>query len=479
VTSDAASPLARLLMPALRWQPDTGFQHESALVDQALALGVGGFIIFGGPAEEVRRLTSSLASRVSRPLLLAADLERGAGQQFAGLQELPPPRALGALSDLDAIRRAGAATARDALSVGINWIFAPVADLDTEPDNPIVQTRAFGDDPAWVGACVAAWVEGCQDAGALACVKHFPGHGRTVTDSHAGLPLVSATRAELEEDVRPFRAGIAAGVASCMTAHVAFPALDDTRLPATVSPRILATLRSELGFAGAIVSDALIMEGAFEGRSESAAYVQAVAAGVDVLLYPRDLGVAAAALSDGERTGTLSPGRLSDAVRRVEALLARQSARPAAVAPPATSSLGQELADRLLAAPPLRGTAPPLRQPLNVTLIDDDIGGPYAASPGDWIIRALEDEGVAFGSGGSSVVIAYAEPRAWKGRGGWGQESLARLREAAPSADLILLFAHPRLAAAIPGRAPVVVAWHRQRLMQEAVARWLMPRVRR
>ncbi|HEU4761623.1 MAG TPA: glycoside hydrolase family 3 N-terminal domain-containing protein, partial [Gemmatimonadales bacterium] len=124
------APLARLLMPALRWQRDTGFEHESSLIDQALDLGVAGFIIFGGPAEEVRRLTASLASRVSRPLLLAADLERGAGQQFAGLQELPPPRALGALSDLDAIRRAGEATARDALGVGINWLFAPVADLD-------------------------------------------------------------------------------------------------------------------------------------------------------------------------------------------------------------------------------------------------------------------------------------------------------------------------------------------------------------
>jgi beta-glucosidase len=473
------APLARLLMPALRWQRDTGFEHESSLIDQALDLGVAGFIIFGGPAEEVRRLTASLASRVSRPLLLAADLERGAGQQFPGLQELPPPRALGALSDLDAIRRAGEATARDALSVGINWVFAPVADLDAEPDNPIVQTRAFGDDPAWVGACVAAWVEGCQGAGALACVKHFPGHGRTVTDSHAGLPLVSATRGDLEADLRPFRAGIAAGVASCMTAHVAFPALDSQRLPATVSPAILGALRSELAFDGAIVSDALIMEGAFEGRSETAAYVDAVAAGVDVLLYPRDLTVAATALGDAERSGILSAQRLSSALQRVEALSVRQSALPATGGELRTSGLGPELADRLLAVPPLRGTVPPLRQPLNVTLIDDDIGGPYPASPADWILRALEDDGVAFGSGGSRIVIAYSEPRAWKGRAGLGQESVARLREAAPSADLILLFGHPRLAAGIPGRAPVVIAWHRQRLMQEAVARWLMPRVRR
>ncbi|HET8634834.1 MAG TPA: glycoside hydrolase family 3 N-terminal domain-containing protein [Gemmatimonadales bacterium] len=472
-------PLARLLMPALRWQPESGFDHESPLIEQALALGVGGFIMFGGPAEDVQRLTSRLASRASRPLLLAADLERGAGQQFAGLQELPPPRALGFLDDLDAVRRAGATTAHDALSVGLNWVFAPVADLDAEPDNPIIQTRAFGDDPAWVGACVAAWVEGCQGAGALACVKHFPGHGRTVTDSHAGLPLVPATRAELEDDLRPFRAGIRAGVAACMTAHVSFPALDPRGLPATVSPDILGMLRSGLGFTGAVVSDALIMEGAFEGRAEANACVEAVAAGVDILLYPRNLGVACDALREAEQTGGLAPERIKAALTRVNALAELQQRLALAASSDRMLGVGTSLADRLLAAPPLRGIIPMLRQPLNVAIVDDDQGGPYPASPGDWIIRALEDAGVAFGSGGSRIVIAYAEPRAWKGRAGFGTDATARLREFAPSADLILLFGHPRLGASMPGNAPILVGWHRQRLMQEAVARWLMPRVRR
>jgi beta-glucosidase len=471
-------------MPALRWQKDTGFQHEAPLIDQALELGVSGFIIFGGPAAEVQALTSRLASSVERPLLLASDLERGAGQQFAGLQELPPPRALGSLSDLDAVRSAGAATARDALSVGINWVFAPVADLDSEPDNPIVQTRAFGDDPAWVGACVAAWVEGCQGAGALACVKHYPGHGRTVTDSHAGLPLVSAARNELEDDLRPFRAGVKAGVAACMTAHVAYPALDPRRLPATVSPAILGMLRSTLGFSGAVVSDALIMEGAFEGRAEADAYIEAVAAGVDLLLYPRSLGLASDALREAERNGALTPERIDAALARVAALveLQQQLARAGsgeALRDDGVAGVGASLAGRLLAAAPLRGAIPVLRQPLNVTMVDDDQGGPYPASPGDWIMRALEDAGVAFGSGGSRIVIAYAEPRAWKGRAGFGGDAVARLREFAPSADLVVLFGHPRLAASIPGDAPILIGWHRQRLMQEAVARWLMPRVHR
>lgn len=473
------TPVARLLMPALRWQPDSRYQHESRRIDEALALGVGGFIVFGGPAGEAAELVSSLHARAGRPLLIGADLERGAGQQFPGLEELPPPGALGSLDDLDAVRAAGAATARDALSVGVNWVFAPVADLDRAPENPIVQTRAFGNDSAWVAACVAAWVQGCQGAGALACVKHFPGHGRTTTDSHAGLPLVSAGRTELDDDLRPFRAGVRAGVASCMTAHVAYPVLDPARLPATLSPAILGLLRTELGFEGAVVSDALIMEGAFTGRSESETYVQAIAAGVDVLLYPKDLAAAHAALIGAMRTGALMPARVSQALGRIDGLVASQAALVAEADAAVPAHVGDGLADRLLAAPLLRGTRPVLRPPLEIAMVDDDVGGPYAASPADWVIHALEAAGMALGHGGSRVVLAYAEPRAWKGRAGFSAENRARLEGTVPGADLLVLFGHPRLATDLPGTAPMLVAWHRQRLMQDAVARWLISLLRR
>ncbi len=167
-----ASDPARLVLPAIRWSDETGFGHADDAIAEALALGVGGFIIFGGPADQVRGLTASLRARAGRPLLIGADLERGAGQQFAGLTELPPPLALASLDDLDVIREAGRITAIEALSVGVNWVFAPVADLDLAASNPIVQTRSFGDDPAKVAAAVRAWIEGCQGAGALACAKH-------------------------------------------------------------------------------------------------------------------------------------------------------------------------------------------------------------------------------------------------------------------------------------------------------------------
>ena len=196
-------------MPAIRWKPDTGFDHETGPIDAALRLGVGGFIVFGGTREAVAALTSRLTREAGRPLLISADLERGAGQQVAGLTELPPPAALSALGGLDEVRAAGQLTASEARSVGINWLLGPVADLDCAPENPIVQTRAFGADPDAVAARVAAWIDGAHRGGALTCVKHFPGHGRTTLDSHDRTPTVDSSAEELgRTDLVPFRAAI-------------------------------------------------------------------------------------------------------------------------------------------------------------------------------------------------------------------------------------------------------------------------------
>src|SRR6476661_2282439 len=214
--SDAtALPTARLVMPALRARPGSGFAHEAGAIAEALDLGVGGFIIFGGTVESVRRLTADLLRRAGRPLLIASDLERGAGQQVVGLTQFPPPLALASLGDASVVRWAGAVTAQEARAVGINWVFAPVSDLDVLPDNPIVQTRAFGDDPNRVASLVRTWIEGCQEAGALACAKHFPGHGRTSVDSHIALPIVPDPVATLRDsDLLPFAIAVESGVAS-------------------------------------------------------------------------------------------------------------------------------------------------------------------------------------------------------------------------------------------------------------------------
>jgi beta-glucosidase len=464
-------------MPALRSDALSGFAHEAGRIADTLEIGVGGYIIFGGTAESVRRLTADLLRRAGRPLLLASDLERGAGQQVAGLTEFPPPLALASLRDPAVVRWAAAVTAQEARAVGINWIFAPVADLDLLPENPIVQTRAFGADPNEVATFVRHWVEGCQTAGALACAKHYPGHGRTAVDSHVALPVVEAPASELELDLVPFTVAIQSGVASIMTAHVAYPALDRSGVPATLSQAVLGRLRGAGRFDGLVVTDALIMDGALVGRRESDAAVEAVQAGADLLLYPNDARRVRDALLAALSSGVLAQERLGESLRRYQ----RAIAAATAPTPPVTRGPFESaaaLADALLQQGLLaRRSIPPLTGPLDLVVVDDDIGGPYPPGPSDYVHRALGPGLTGRYGGGSRVLLVFAEPRAWKGRSGFGPATREALAHHAAGADLIILFGHPRLAAELPSQAPVLLAWHRQRLMQEAAARWLGARL--
>jgi len=466
----------RLVFPALRWKVESGFSHQQDAIETALRYGAGGFILFGGTAEGVGELTDRLAREAGRPLLFASDLERGAGQQVAGLSELPPPRALASLHDPAVLRGAGILTAVEALSVGINWVLAPVADLDCEPDNPIVQTRAFGDEPGAVAAAATAWIVGCEAAGAMACAKHFPGHGRTRTDSHIGLPVVDAPADQMEADLLPFQAAIGAGVSSVMTAHVAYPALDPSGTPATFSKPILDILRHRFGFNGLIVSDALMMEGARGGRSQGEIGLAALHAGVDLLLYPDEPGVVAAALTAATQQDGGIARRIEEALARYEAALQTAASEPQPERPPPSGG-AVATSDWLLSGPMLRGALPRLRPPLELVIVDDDLGTPWPVSPTSWVADALAARGVPLGPGGSRVVLAFGEPRASKGRSGFGPASSARLDQVVPGAALTVLFTHPRLLAELPGEGPVLHAWHRQRLMQDAVARWLAARI--
>jgi beta-glucosidase-like glycosyl hydrolase len=467
----------RLVIPALRWQEDTGFGHEEAAIEAALRVGVGGFILFGGTEESVRRLTADLRKTAGRPLLIAADLERGAGQQVAGLPELPPPLALASLQDESVVRGAGLSTALVARSVGINWVLAPVADLDLEPDNPIVQTRAFGNDPWAVASLVAAWISGCEGGGALSCAKHFPGHGRTRLDSHDTLPTVMVGADRLRDsDLVPFRAAVGAGVSTIMTAHVAYPLVDPSAAPATFSRSILRLLREEMGFGGLIVSDALVMEGARPGGgTEAEAAVAALGAGVDVLLYPADPAVTVAALVRAAANDPKIAARLEDALARYERVTSRLPEESVNQLDAAASAMA--LGDWLLSRPPRRGPAPVLQAPIELIVVDDDLDGRYPpSSPSTAVAEHLASRGVPLGPGGSRVLLAFAEPRASKGRAGFGAESLRALRAHGPAAAQVIVFGHPRLAEQVPPGPPILVAWHRQRLMQDAAARWLLRR---
>ena len=461
---------ARLVVPVIRWDQQRGFAASEREVARTLAAGVGGYIIFGGPSEEVAGLTKRLQAAATQPLLIGADLERGAGQQFAGLRELPPPQALASLGDLGVIRDAGTITGLDAREVGVNWVFAPVADLDLEPSNPIVQTRSFGADPQRVSEAVAAWIEGANAAGVLSCAKHFPGHGRTTRDSHDHLPIVTAPLAELmATDLLPFEAAVRAGVDSVMTSHVAFPALDPTGLPATRSSAILQRLRGEGRFAGLIVSDALIMAGVRGGDSVATACVSAVAAGVDVLLYPPDPIAIIEAIAARVKSDRGFGGVVAAAIERCDRAAATAAARLSRSPPVANPT---DVADRIVAQ---LETSVALRAPVELVVVDDDLDGAYPASSSDFVRLALAARGVPLGSGGSRVALVFAEPRASKGRANLGLRSLQLLAET--QADLVVLFAHPRLRAQLTPGTPVIEAWHRQRLMQESVARWIGGRV--
>jgi beta-glucosidase-like glycosyl hydrolase len=470
-----SASLARLVFPSLRWRSQGGFEHEAAKIEAALKAGVGGFILFGGDRDAVRTLSAELRRSAGRPLLIGADLERGPGQQVRGLTELPPPAALGHFGDLDTTRLAGIVTGTEARSVGINWAFAPVCDLDIEPRNPIVQTRSFGAEPEIVGAHAAAWVGGCQEHGALACAKHYPGHGRTTQDSHATLPRVTTPLAELAEtDLVPFAAAVRAGVGSVMSAFVAYPGWDGSGRAAGFSPTILGYLRDPLGFGGLVVTDALIMAGATAREAEAPATATAVAAGCDALLYPENFPSVVAALNAAVGS-TISIARADEALARYErtALAWDRGADQGEPDFAAHAEFADRLADRVVTM--LRGDPPMLRSTLAVSVVDDDVGGPYTVGPRDVFHQTLRAGGASVGAG-TGIVLVYAEPRSWKGRAELGRRSLAQLARLVPGARLVILFAHPRLARQIPGDVPILCCWHGQPLMQRAAARWVIER---
>lgn len=479
---------ARLVLPAVRWDPERKFDHQA--IDQALALGVGGFIVFGlnaiqggrgVPAPLLRALIMDVTARAGRPLLWASDLERGAGQQVAGCSELPPPAALSSLGDPAVLRWAGWHTAREACGVGINWVLGPVCDLDLEPKNPIVQTRAFGSDAESVSEGVAEWIAGARSAGALTCAKHWPGHGRTTADSHDGLPVVDAeSRLLRDQDEAPFRAAVKAGVESVMTAHVSYPALDPSGAPATFSDPILSRLR-EIGFAGLVATDALVMEGAGTrsraergSRGPGAVALEAIAAGCDILCYPGDVEATVLALE--QTTDPSLKARIAGSLRRYEAALAATGDRQPG--PPPLDLDPDRVADLLVARGMRRGVAPIASGPIAIEIVDDDQGGRWPASPSMYLGEAVVGAdgrmgGWADDPSSFKLLMVLAEPRASKGRAGFSAENRARLANLAPKADLVVLFGHPRLMKEIPGDRPLLLAWHRQKLMQEAVARWL------
>jgi len=472
----------------LRWG-DRGPDEVWPEVRQALDLGVGGFCVFGGSVTGMREIVARALDHAGRPLLFASDLERGAGQQLREATPLPPVAALAGMVDTELLE-AARITAQEAAAAGIAWVLAPVADLDVEPSNPIVGTRSFGASPSHVSDLVRAWVISAQSEGVLACAKHFPGHGRTTVDSHADLPIVAATRKELEMDLEPFRAAIAAGVGSVMLAHVSYPALDPSGAPASLSPKIIAYLREGLGFDGLVATDALVMEAiSAAGRSEAEAAVEAVRAGCDVVLYPQSVEETVRALTEALETKSLDAQRLAEAGYRIIAAAAATRIDEEVLRP--ISSYAQALAMASTSVRLLRGAWPRCSpgESVRVHVVDDDeialpsfIGAPGHVLPDrGHLAESLRRREVAVADASApeaaaDLVALFSEVKGWKGRSDLAEKSVESVRQAlekSPTATVVL-FGHPRLADQLSFAQSVICAWCGDALMQDAVAERLV-----
>jgi beta-glucosidase-like glycosyl hydrolase len=287
---------------------------------------IGGFIQVRGGVYETAVLTNTLQRMAELPLLIASDLERGAGNQIEGATLFPPAMAMGAAGSEELAYAMGKITAVEARAVGIHMTYAPVVDVNNNPDNPIINVRSFGEDPEEVGRLAAAFIRGCQENGLVATAKHFPGHGDTDADSHSVLPVIAGDRERLERvELTPFKAAIDGGVRAVMSAHLRLPALDPTPdLPATLSRPIMTDLlRGELGFRGLSVTDALEMRGIVDLYQPAEAAVMAVKAGVDMLLIPPDTEDVILGLIRAVENGELSLSRIDSAVRRILEVKAR------------------------------------------------------------------------------------------------------------------------------------------------------------
>lgn len=314
--------IAQLIMPWLLggYEPLDGAEMRQALnwVD---SLKVGGIIISIGSPTEIAAKLNALQRAAPLPLLIASDLEGGTTFRFSvGGTQFPTQMGIGAGgNELDAYQM-GRITALEGRAVGIHLAFAPVADVNSNPNNPIINTRSFGGDPHAVARLVTATIRGIRDHGMFATAKHFPGHGDTETDSHLSLPTITAGWGRFDTlELVPFRAAIAAGVDAVMSAHIALPALDPgQQRPGTLSPPILTgILRDSLHFTGVIATDALSMGAIVKEVGADEAPVLAFLAGSDLLLMPTDAGRAIDAMVRAVESGRVSRERVDQSVRKI------------------------------------------------------------------------------------------------------------------------------------------------------------------
>ncbi|MBC8121626.1 MAG: beta-glucosidase [Gemmatimonadaceae bacterium] len=345
--------------------------------------GIGGVLLYSGSLGDTHLKIEQLAALADIPLLVCADLEAGCGQHIRGATRLPTARAIGETRSRELAYQCGALTAREARAVGFNWVLAPCLDVNTNPDNPVICLRSFGEDPVVVADLGSAFSAGVRSEGVLSTAKHFPGHGDVAVDSHLSLPVVERTRQQLAiEDWLPFERVIAQGVDAVMSAHLLVPELDPD-WPATLSRYVLTdVLRGKMNCQGLIVTDALTM-GAVSGQPDLG--VLALDAGADVLLMPADVGVCLHEIESAVLSGKLNEQRIYTSAQRVLDAKARVCGpRPGllAVGGPEAEALHADVARTCLQVVRDREGLLPLSPDgsvINILLVDACLASPVQA----------------------------------------------------------------------------------------------------
>ena len=449
--------LGAYLVPELWWDPQVGFAHLDALIDDALELGVQAFQVRGGPAAAVGALTDDLHRRAPAPLLIAMEAPAGVGSLVPEMTPLPPLRALAALRDSDAIRRAALLTARQLRALGVNWVLAPVADTLHAGTALDRSARSFGDDPQRVAEDVVTWIDACQSQGVLACARHFPGVGRAIEDPRrTRVTIDTDARTLWATDLVPFRGACDTGVASVLVGAVTYPGLDRAGVVAAHSPSLIGELlRDELAFDGLVVSDradAMAM-----GGPERAVHatVDAVRAGCDLVLASDDLGGAVEALEAAVEDGTITGEMMEASARRRRFWSAW--AVPRETREPTLDDLlwARQVAD--LVVHPVRGSwvgaGPVIELETHVMDRENTSLHPFLAT-----LRAAGHEVRVHPSSdpvtGDALVVTLG-----------------------PGGHAVVVFGPPEVAGAVPSAVPgavhVLCAWSADRAMQEGVARRL------
>ena len=482
-----------------------GGETTPELVRHVRENGVGGVIWFESTVTAARAISAELQSLARVPLLVSADLEAGMGMRFTDVTWWPAAMAVAAAGDVALAEEQGRITAREARAAGVNHILAPVADVNVDPANPVINVRSFGEDATEVARYVAATVRGIERGGCLATAKHFPGHGDTRVDSHRALPVLDVSRERLERvELVPFRAAIVAGVSSIMTGHLAVPVLDDTpapvraefenvygtashevtrggTLPATVSARVIGDLlRDELGFDGLVVTDSFDMGGLAAHFDPGEAAVRAIEAGNDQILYSADTDAAIAAVREAVLRGRLTASRIDESVERILRAKRRlaTSAAPVTIDAPEHREKAEETARRAITLVRDERGLLPLRSRDLAAVVVSDVPEP---NPVEEAVRELDASRVLFVDAASDeprlaggIIVLLLALRPQSGAGRIAVPPAARALAARHGRHCIAVsFGSPYVIRELPEVSTYICAYGIQPVMQRAAIRAL------